>query len=384
MSPTTTSTLTGIRVLDLSSLVAGPYCTMSLGDWGADVIKVEPPGGEASRRFGPAHAGGLTATALAMNRGKRSLEVDLHDPDEIETMMALVRDSDVLVHNMLPGLTQRIGFAEERLRAANPRLIIVRISGFGDGPDRDRPGLDPVFQAAAGMMSMNGERSGGPLRVGPPVVDVAAGMLAASAVLLGLLQRQQTGIGTTTTLSMVEIALALQAGSLGNYFFDGEQPPRLGNASHFTLTDTYRTRDGHVVVSVISERAWADFCAILGAPDLEPSDFPSNESRLEHRDHLHELIERVLMTDTTAHWAGLLAARRVPYSPVQEYRDAVEYAARQNAEVLVRTVEGESNIVTIANPVRLTGYPGRPSTHPPRVGQHTAEILSMLSANRRT
>jgi crotonobetainyl-CoA:carnitine CoA-transferase CaiB-like acyl-CoA transferase len=378
----TTSTLHGIRVLELSSLVAGPYCAMSLADWGADVIKVEPAGGEASRFVGPAHPGGLTSTALAMNRGKRSIALDFHDPATPGIIVELARNSDVMVYNLLPGLMAKLGLTEERLREGNEALIIVSITAFGEGPDSDRPGLDPVFQGAAGMMAVTGEPDGIPLRVGAPVIDVAAGMLAASAVLLGLVQRTSGGQGTTTTISMVEVALALQAASVGNYLFDGEQPARIGNASHFTLTDTYRTGDGTIVISVISDRAWSDLCDILADAEIGSSRYRSNDARLVHRDHLHVAIEQVLMTKPTSHWIELLHRRRVPYSPVQGYAQAVDYAVSQNPDYLVSTAAGESQIRTLANPVRLRGRPGHTPTHSPRVGQHTDEILAALSAAR--
>jgi CoA:oxalate CoA-transferase len=379
MTGATTDTLRGIRVLDLSSLVAGPYCAMSLADWGAEVIKVEPLGGEASRHVGPARPGGLTATSLAMNRNKRSVELDFHDSQSIQAILDLASRSDVLVHNLLPGLMARMGLSETRLREANQRLVIVQITAFGDGPDRDRPGLDPVFQAAAGLMSVTGDPDGHPLRVGAPIIDVAAGMLAASAALLGLMQRQLTGVGTTSTISMIEVALALQTANLGNYFFHGEQPARIGNASHFTLTDSYRTRDGSLVISVISDRAWRDLCDLLKVPDLDPSAYPTNDARLQHRDELHQRIEDVLISEDTDHWARLLHDRRVPYSPVQGYAEAVTYAAGQNSDYLLRTSDADSQIVTLANPVRLTGHPGGAPTHAPRLGQHTEEVLSALA-----
>jgi crotonobetainyl-CoA:carnitine CoA-transferase CaiB-like acyl-CoA transferase len=379
MSAATTSTLRGIRVLDLSSLVAGPYCAMSLADWGADVIKVEPLGGEPSRHVGPARPGGLTATALAMNRNKRSVELDFHDPRSIEAILGLARDSDVLVHNLLPGLMARMGLSETRLREANERLVIIQITAFGGGPDSDRPGLDPVFQAATGLMSVTGDPDGPPLRVGAPIIDAAAGMLAASAALLGLMQRTLTGVGTTSTISMVEVSLALQTANLGNYFFHGEQPARIGNASHFTLTDCYRTRDGSLVISVISDRAWRDLCDLLKVPDLDPEAYLTNTTRLRHRDHLHEVIEGALRTQDTDHWVQVLHDRRVPYAPVQGYAEAIDYAESQNGDYLLRTHDDGDEIVTLANPVRLTGYPGDTPTHAPRLGQHTEEVLSALS-----
>jgi crotonobetainyl-CoA:carnitine CoA-transferase CaiB-like acyl-CoA transferase len=379
MSAATTSTLSGIRVLDLSSLVAGPYCAMSLADWGADVIKVEPLGGEPSRHVGPARPGGLTATALAMNRNKRSVELDFHNPRSIEAILGLARDSDVLVHNLLPGLMARMGLSETRLREANERLVIIQITAFGDGPDSDRPGLDPVFQAATGLMSVTGDPDGHPLRVGAPIIDAAAGMLAASAALLGLMQRTLTGVGNTSTISMVEVSLALQTANLGNYFFHGEQPARIGNASHFTLTDCYQTRDGSLVISVISDRAWRDLCDLLKVPDLDPEAYLTNTARLRHRDHLHEVIEGALRTQDTDHWARVLHDRRVPYAPVQGYAEAIDYAESQNGDYLLRTGDDGDEIVTLANPVRLTGYPGGTPTHAPRLGQHTEEVLSALS-----
>lgn len=374
-----TAPLDGVRVVEVSSFVAGPYAAMSLADWGADVIKVEPLEGEASRHIGPAHPGGLSATACSVNRGKRSITLDFRDPASADVILRLLGDCDVFVHNLLPNLLHRMGLSEERFRQANERLVIVSITGFGHGPDRDRPGLDPVFQAVSGLMSVTGESDGRSLRVGAPVVDVATGMLAASAALLGLLQRQRTGHGSSCTLAMSEVGLALQAPTAGLYLFSGEQPARMGNGSHFTLTDTFETADGQVVISLVSNRAWRDFCAILDDASVDAGDYPDNATRTAHYRDLHAKIEALLRQRPTQYWVPLLAQRRIPHSPVHDYRQAIAYLTDQNPDLL-ETSDGPTAVRTIANPVRLDGQgTRRPASRPPRAGQHTDEILTRLA-----
>ncbi|MFO1540283.1 MAG: CaiB/BaiF CoA transferase family protein [Chloroflexota bacterium] len=391
--------LAGIRVLDLSTVLAGPYCAMLLGDLGADVIKVEPPDGDPTRRYGPpvAHA---PATApehdrstyfLAANRNKRGIVLDLRSADGCATLGRLVERSDVLVENFRPGALARLGLPDAELARRNPALVHLAITGYGsDGPDADRPGFDLVIQAVSGLMSITGapDADGGtPTKVGVAVTDLATGMLGAVHILAALRARDEpagpeAGRGRRIDLPLLDATLGWLANQATAWLDGGVVPGRLGNA-HPGITPyaVYPTAAGEIVIAVGSERQWARFCDAIGAPALalDPR-FRTNVERVAHRDALGPILAGILAGRSAAAWADLLAAAEVPVARV---RDIAEAFADPGilARGMVVTVEHST-----LGPVRLPGIPAHHSHDagsirrpPPALGEHTAEVLAELA-----
>jgi len=402
--------LAGVVVCDLSTVLAGPYCTMLLADLGADVIKVEPPDGDGTRAWGPPFAGepeagvtyeagdprgtagypGESAYYLAVNRNKRGLRLDLKALGGREVLARLIARSDVLVENHRVGGLARLGFPDDELDRLNPRLIHLAISGYGpDGPLAERPGYDFIIQAVAGLMSITGAPDadgGGPTKVGVAVSDLTTGMLGAVAVLAAVVGRDRpgspaTGRGQRIDLSLLESTVAWLANQASNHLVGGLVPGRMGNRHpNITPYETYATADGEIAVAVGSERQWPRFCAAIGRPELaDDRRFVDNAARLAHRAELRDLLVAVFAGGASAEWLARLEAAEVPCGPINDlaavFRDPQVLARR-----MVETVEHPT-----IGPVRMTGVPFKLSatpaavrTPPPLLGQHTDEVLGWL------
>ena len=373
--------LDGIRVLDLTRILAGPYCTQALADAGADVIKVEEPGkGDDTRGWGPPFVEGESCYFLAVNRGKRSVTLNLKHARGRELLGALMEQSDVLVENFRPGTLDRMGFAYEACRARNPRLVYASVSGYGrDGPLGGRPGYDAVIQGEAGLMSVTGEPGGSPLKVGASLVDVLAGMNATQGILLALLRRQQTGEGGRVEVSLLESALPPLAYHNTTWLLAGEVPRRLGNR-HPSLApyETFEAQDGYVIVGVGSEALWRAFCQAAGRPDLlADGRFASNALRVSNYDALGAELVPLMRTRPAAEWLRLLEAAGIPCGRVRTVAEALD-GEQVEARGLLLDVEhprlGRRRFV--GSPIALDGA-GRGSRRPPPLlGQHTEEILA--------
>ncbi|HEX5147676.1 MAG TPA: CoA transferase [Candidatus Limnocylindrales bacterium] len=405
-----TGPLAGIVVCDLSTVLAGPYCTMLLADLGADVIKVEPPDGDGTRAWGPPFAGTPTAGAayppgdpriepgyagesayyLAINRNKRGLRLDLKAPEGREVLARLLARSDVLVENQRVGGLARLGFPDDRLEHLYPRLVHLAISGYGpDGPLADRPGYDFIIQAAAGLMSITGTpdaEGGEPTKVGVAVSDLTTGMLGAVAILAALAGRDRAGSpafgrGQRIDLSLLESTVAWLANQASNHLVGGLVPGRMGNQHpNITPYETFMTADGEIAVAVGSERQWPRFCEAIERPALaDDPRFVDNAARLAHRGELRELLVLAFSARTSAEWLARLDAAEVPCGPINDlaavFRDPQVLARR-----MVETVEHPT-----IGPVRVTGVPFKLSetpasvrSAPPLLGQHTDEVLRWL------
>lgn len=381
--------LAGIRVIDCSTVLAGPFATMLLADLGADVIKVEPPEGDATRAWGPPWVGDEAAgtrTAayfLAVNRNKRALRLDLRQAEGRDVLRGLLGDADVLVENFRVGAFARLGFDEAALAALNPGLVHLAISGFGaDGPDADKPGYDLIAQAAGGLMSITGERAadgGRPMKVGVAISDVVTGLFAAVSILAGLLGRERgTAPGQRIDVSLLESTLAVLVNQAQNAFTTGQAPGRLGNA-HPNLVpyETFATADGELVVAVASERQWPRFCQALGMPSLATDPrFADNGRRVEGRDLLRPILAAALATRATADWLAALEAADVPVAAVNDV--AAAFAAPQ-AVARGMTAELEHPAFGVLRqagiPFRLSATPATIRTAPPLLGEHSEEIL---------
>src|SRR5688572_12590260 len=314
--------LDGIRVLDLSRALAGPFCSMMLGDMGAAVLKVEQPGvGDNARGWGPPFQGGESSYFLSVNRNKRSLALNLRDERGAEVLRRLVARSDVLLENFVPGTLDRLGFSYEVCRAQRPDLIYCSISGFGQrGPERERAAYDQVVQGLGGIMSVTGDVGGPPMRVGIALADIMAGMFAAYAVQVALYHRERTGVGQLIDTSLLDGQLAMMTYQAGRYFATGEAPRSSGN-QHPTIVPygVYRAADAYFNLAVGTEDLWRRFCAAIGVDELifDPR-FATNRDRLAHRDELNALLEPLFAARTVAEIEVLLNAASVPCGAVRD------------------------------------------------------------------
>ncbi|MCL6608075.1 MAG: CoA transferase [Geminicoccaceae bacterium] len=377
--------LAGIRVIDLTRVLSGPFCTMLLADLGADVIKVEGPEGDPTRAIG-AGRDGLSWYFAAFNRNKRSILLDLKREAEKDVLARLIEQADVLVENFRPGVLAAMGFPPERLDALNPRLVTCSINGFGSvGPYRDRPAFDFVAQAMSGFMATNGEAGGPPMRTAAPLTDLAAGLYAALGIVAALRARDVTGRGQRVEATMLGSMLSLLGYLAPEYLATGEAPPRTGN-DHPILAPygLFRTADREIAIAPANEAIVRKFLAVLGLePLLADPRFATNAERVERRGELRAAIEAVLVREPAAVWIERLNAAGVPCGPVNGLAEA--FADPQ--------VEALGMLVDVPHPgrglVRMTGFPLRLSATPcavrrpaPELGQHTAEVLAELGLAR--
>ncbi len=312
--------LSDVVVVDLSRVLAGPYCTMILGDLGATVIKVEQPGrGDDTRQFGPPYIAGESAYYLGLNRNKYSILLDFSTPEGKQRLLELIRTATVLVENFRPGTLQRQGLDYETLKAINPGLIYCSISGYGQtGPYASRPGYDFVAQAESGIMAVTGEIDGDPQRVGSPVGDVSAGMFACTAILAALRVRDRTGQGQHIDIALIETTMSLLSNVASNYLISGEEASRFGNGHpNIVPYQAFHTRDGHVVVSCGNDRLYQSLCRLLGREDLASDPrFATNPQRVRNRNELVPVLQEAFLARTTDEWLPELRAAGIPCGPI--------------------------------------------------------------------
>lgn len=376
----TQSPLDGIVVLDLSRILAGPYCTMILGDLGADVIKVEHPLGDDTRRWGPPFVAGESAYYLAANRNKRSVAADLKTADGAALVRRIAARADVLVENFRPGTLERLGLGLSELRAVNPRLITLTISGMGaTGPEHDLPGYDFVLQATGGLMSITGPVEGPPSKVGVAVVDLTTGMVAANAVLAALYARERMGNGQHLDVSLLESQVAWLANVGSAYLVTGEPPGRYGNA-HPTIVpyQTFAASDGIFALGVGNDRQWQTLCTIIGRPDLATDErYASNPARVAHRDELVAILEQHFSRASVADWVEQIQAAGIPAGAVRSI-DQVLTDPQVLARDMVVTVQHPTigDLKLLGVPFKFSGTPATIRRPPPLLGEHTAEIMA--------
>ncbi len=379
-----TGPLHGVRVLDLSRVLSGPFCTMLLADLGAEVVKVEQPGrGDPARHLGP-RVGEDSAYFISVNRGKQSITVDLSAEEGQRLLRNLLPRCDVLVENFIPGTVARLGLDYARVSEANPSLIYASISGFGqDGPYARRPALDIIVQAMGGMMSVTGEPGGPPLRPGASLGDSAAGTFAALAIVSALFQRRETGRGQYIDLSMLDCQITLMENGFSRYFATGEVPGPLGSRHPAAAPfQAFRAADGHFVVALLSDdpRTWSRFCVAIGRPDLaEDARFVDNAGRTNHLAELVPELEQTFQAKPLAWWIEVLTGAGVPCGPVNSVAAAAEDAQVKHRGMLVTIPHRAVGEWRVANtPFRLAGAPTGPAGSSPRLGEHTEEVLGGL------
>jgi crotonobetainyl-CoA:carnitine CoA-transferase CaiB-like acyl-CoA transferase len=368
-----TPPLEGLRVVDVTVSLAGPYCTQLLGALGADIVKVErPDGGDETRVWG---IGGESPLFLAANANKRSLALDLSRDRGGEVLLRLADRADLFVQSLRPGLAERHGLGPAELQARNPRLVYCSIGAFGrEGPLRGQPGYDPLMQAAGGIMSVTGEPDRPPVRVGVSLVDQATALWAVLGILLALGERERTGRGRVVDVSLYETAVSLVPYQLIGYLATGEVAGRHGTA--FPLIAPYQafeTADGRLMIAAGNDRVFGRLVEALGLPELvADARFGTNPARVEHRQQLSELLERRLRAEPTRTWLERLAAASVPAGPIS---DIAEVAAHEQTQALGLLQELGTDTV-VAPPLSLDGERVIHRTPPPRLGQHTAEVLA--------
>ncbi len=369
----------GLRVVDLSRVLAGPLAAQMLADHGASVIKVEPPDGDESRRFGPPlDERGENAYFGALNRGKRSIALDLSRPAGRAVLERLLEGADVLIENFLPGTMEKWGLGyESTLAARHPQLVYCGVSGFGaDGPLGGLPGYDAVAQAICGLMSTNGTPDSGPLRLGVPVVDFLTGYNAMVGVLLALAARAATGRGQRVEATLFDSGLALQMPHASNWYYSGRIPQRMGS-SHPNIApyDRYSAADGEVFLGVVNDGQFTRFCECVDRPDLAAdARFATPALRLQHRDALRAEIERTLAGLSAAPLCETLMRRGVPAGPVNDVAQAL---TQPHAKHRAMAVEADGHR-HLGVPVKLGATPGRVAGLPPRLSEHAAAILAEL------
>ncbi|WP_255152159.1 CaiB/BaiF CoA transferase family protein [Halorarius halobius] len=386
-----TGPLDGVTVVDASRVLVGPFCTMQLGDLGAEVIKIERPDtGDQTRGWHPPTYGDSEESAyyLSINRNKRSMTVDLNTEEGRAVFRELVADADILVENFRVGTMEEWGLGYERLRERNPELVYCSLSGYGEwGPDRDRPAYDIIMQAEGGMMSITGEADGPPVRIGVAIADIGAGMYATQAVLAALLERELgDGTGQKIDVSLLDGQVAWMTYMASNYFATGESPGRMGSR-HPTIApyQAYPTADGYVVVAVASEHIWPRFCAAIDRPDLRDDDrFASNADRVEHREELDAIVAAEIGSLTTEEVCTRLEDHDVPSSEIKDMEsvfDSPQVQAREMDQTVSHPTVGELRMP--GSPMHFSKSPTTIRRHPPLLGEHTDEILHELGFDDR-
>lgn len=371
--------LDGIRVIDLSRVLAGPYCAMILADYGADVLKIEQPGGgDPTRQWGPPWFGTESAYYLTANRNKRGMTLDLKSAAGQAIARRLIAAADVVIENFMPGTTSGFGLDYATLSAENPGLIYCSVTGYGqDGPYRDRPGYDFMIQAEGGIMSITGPGDGEPHKVGVAIVDISAGLYAATAILAALHHRAQTGRGQWIDVALFDAQLGWLANVASNYLISGEPPARYGNAHpNIVPYEVFPTADGSIAVGIGSDEQWRRFCDLAGRPDLgdEPR-YATNAGRVGARAELIGRLGEVFRTRSSAGWLAALPAARIPAAPVNDVPTALNHP-QASARGMVRTVDHPAGPLPLVGPVaKLSETPATVRDAPPLLGQDTEDRL---------
>jgi CoA:oxalate CoA-transferase len=381
--------LEGIRVLDLSRVLAGPYCTMILGDFGADVVKIEPPGtGDDSRAFGP-FVGKESAYFMSLNRNKRSITLNLKDNKARELFKQMVSNADVVVENYRPGTMGKFGLGYEELKAINPRIIYAACSGFGHtGIPQwvQAPAYDVIVQGMGGVMSITGQEGGEPTRVGASIGDITAGLFTAVGVMGALFHRAITGMGQKVDVSMLDCQVAILENAIARYLTSGLVPAPIGNR-HPSITpfEAFKTKDGYIIIAVGNDKLWKTFCDLIQRSDLVTDErFATNAKRTENQKQLKVVLTEVFAGKTTDEWIGLLEQVGIPCGPINTVDQIIHHPQIQARNMIVENIHPVAGSVKMAGvPVKFSETPGGIERHAPLLGQHTEEVLhEILGLNK--
>ncbi|NNN19997.1 MAG: CoA transferase [Acidimicrobiaceae bacterium] len=374
------SPLEGVRVLDLSQGAAGPIAAMMLGEYGADVIKVDPPGGEWGRKLGPPFIGDQAAAYLGMNRNKRSIVVDLKRTSGREVLASLAGVCDVVLESFRPGVLDRLGFSYETLVSERPEIIWCSITAFGqDGPWREKPGVDGIVQAMSGIMSVTGEPDGAPVKVGVPAADTVAGLVASQGVLLALLVRQATGLGQRVDASLLDSMLMFQTVPWSMFQASGKSPGRQGSAAPYSApNEAFPTQDGHIMVAAYWPDRWRKFTEVIERPELaDDGRFSDLAQRVANRNQLHQELSVIFEKAPTDYWVKKLEGSDVVCAKIYDYESLAKEGHLDNEErfpVLYHPTLGR--MPGVGMPAKLSATPARIQRAAPLPGEHTVEILT--------
>jgi formyl-CoA transferase len=376
--------LEGVRVLDLSRVLAGPYCTMLLGDLGADIIKVEAPGlGDDTRHWGPPFAqGGESAYFLCVNRNKRSLTLNLKSERGQQILRELIRQSDILVENFRVDTLEKWGLSYEVLQEIHSGLIYCTITGYGyTGPYRHLPGYDFIIQAQGGVMSITGPQAGEPYKVGVAIADITAGLFASNAILAALFENQRSGSGQRIDISLLDSQLAWLANVGSNYLVSGEKPLRYGNAhSNIVPYQTFRARDGYFALGIGNDSQWRQFCQKAGLVEwTEDTRFKTNADRVTNRGDLIPLLEELFAQFEIEHWLSILGSLGVPCGPINSIDQVMDDPQVQAREMVIEVEHPSAgSIKMVASPMKIPTASPEVRLPPPMLGEHSEQILHEL------
>ena len=383
--------LEGIRVIDLTRILAGPFSTMLMADMGADIIKVEQPGaGDPARGNGPflspdgaeSSEQQFSTYFMSINRGKRSIAIDLSKPKGREVLLKLTETADVLIENFRPGTMQKLGLDYEVVKARNPRIVMCSVSGFGQsGPYAHRPALDVIVQGMGGMLSITGEPGRGPVRPGASIGDITSALFATIAIQSALLERHNSGEGQYIDISMLDCQVAIMENAFMRYFTLGQTPQRIGTRHpSSTPFQAFQTADGHVVVAIMggSTDQWPLFCAAIDHVELiDDERYTTGWSRTQHYDELIPVIEEVMRQKTTSEWVELLSDMGVPVGPVQDIAEVANDPQVNHREMFVELPHPVLGQVKFTgNPIKMSRTPSGPRRVPPQLGEQTSEVLT--------
>ncbi|NOQ87119.1 MAG: CoA transferase [Deltaproteobacteria bacterium] len=378
--------LEGIKVLDLSRALAGPYCTMMLADMGAEVIKIEMPGrGDDSRSWGPPFVEGESAYFMSINRNKKSITLNMKSDKSTEIVHKLIKQSDVLVENFRPGAMERLGLGYEQVKAMNPRIIYCSISGFGqDGPYRMLPGFDQVLQGMGGLMSITGELGGPPIKVGVAIADISGGMFASNGILVALYNREKTGKGQMVDVSLLDSQVAWLTYRAGAYFASGEVPQPMGSGHPVIVPyQAFKAKDVFINIAVGNDQLWERFCKAVSLENvMNDPKFATNAKRVENREEIVKIISDLIVTKDGEEWLKILTDAGIPCGPIytvdKVFADP-QVLHREMVKELDHPKAGKVKVTGI--PIKLSDTPGEVETAPPVLGQHTQEVLTELGYN---
>ena len=377
--------LAGVRIIDLTHMLSGPYGAMILADLGADVIKVEPLEGEGTRKLlakDPKNSiDGMGAYFLTLNRNKRSVCIDLKSAEGLELFYTLVKESDVVINNFGAGVPQRLKIDHASLSAHNPRIITCSITGFGsNGPNYQRPAFDQVAQAVGGGMSITGTDRDNPVRAGIPIGDLGGGSFSVMGILAALYERERSGIGQDIDISMVDCQISLLNYMATMYFLSGESPHPIGN-SHFVHVpyNSYRVQDGHIIIAVITDNFWQNLKEVVNVTEFSNAEYDTQPARLRDKTFIDGKLSEIFATNTQAHWLALLDAKRIPCAPVNNFAQALNdpQVRHRNMVVELKHPNGQTTHAP-GNPLKFSRTNEESFSSPPLLGQHSDEVFSEL------
>jgi len=375
--------LKGIKVLDLTRALAGPYCTMLLADYGAEVIKVELPGtGDDTRGWGPPFVEGESAYFMSINRNKKSLTLDMKNTRSKDILERMIKQSDIIVENFRPGAADRLGLGYEQVKKINPKIIYCSISGFGqDGPYRELPGFDQTLQGMGGMMSITGEPDGPPMKVGVAIADISGGMFAGFGIMLALFHREKTGKGQWVDTSLLDSQIAWLTYRAGEFFASGKLPEKVGSGHPMIVPyQAFKAKDEYINIAAGNDQLWKRFCKVINMENImDDPKFVTNAKRVENRKELIAILSKIIETKTGAEWLKLLEDAGIPAGPIYTLDKLFSDPQVLHRKMMVELTHPKAGKIKVTGvPVKLSEAPGKITAPPPLLGQHNKEVLKDL------